>query len=688
MKALHIDLETYSSEDLKTSGVYKYCESIDFEILILVYTLDDGPVRTLSLATGTEIPAEVDQALRDDRVQKHAHNANFERVCLIQYGYDIPASSWSCSAVKAAYCGLPRHLAGVSKALNLGEEAKSEGAALIRYFCGPIKPTKANGQRHRNLPAHDPEKWAKFCQYCAQDVVAEMAVVKALAGYTLPEIELENYELDQKINDAGVLIDLPFAKKAIEVDERRTAEVVESLRELTGMVNPNSDPQFKKWLLDKTGVVVPSLNKEGMDDLIDNFRGRTTFSRKFYEIVALSPTKIPEYDGLDVVHALELRKLIKKASIKKYAAMVKGACLDSRVRGVFLFYGAHTGRWSARIVQLHNMTKNYMENLATAKEAILTGANPEDQFSFEDLPSILSELIRTALIASRGKTFLVSDFSSIEARVLAWLAGAEWKLRVFRTHGKIYEAVAAQMFGVDIDSVTKGSDLRAKGKIAELALGFGGSKGALAKMGGEKMGLSEDDMVSIVKKWRKANPDIVAFWKTIEKAAKRAVRLGKPVLLDWLTFDYDGKALTIELPSGRKLFYQKPRFGLDKFDGECLTYLGARKGQFLRIDVWGGTFVENIVQAIARDLLADAMRALDFEGFDIVMHVHDEAVCETFDTNMIIQYEDGSEAAVGGGFAPATQLKTMCSIMSRESEWAPGLPLAADGYITPFYKKD
>lgn len=678
---LHLDIETYSSEELTTAGVYRYTEAIDFEILLFAFSYNDERTNIIDLANGEALPEIVVKDLLNPEVEKHAHNANFERQCLKVYGYDIPANQWHCSAIKASYCGLPRQLAQVSAALALGEDAKGAGTALINYFCKPCKPSRANGQRFRNFPHHDPEKWEEFKAYCKQDIVAERAVGQALSAYEIPTTERENYILDQKINDVGVRIDLPFAQKCVDVDTRFSNEIKGKMAELTGLENPNSPTQLKKWLsveLQKSGRRGPdewieSIDKEAVAALIEEILKDNCLTEKGYEVIAASPEKIPDYDGLNVVKALKFRKLLGKTSVKKYTAMLNCACLDDRARGLLQFYGARTGRWAGRLVQLQNLPQNHIDDLALAKNVILTGNYTYIIQHFEnDLPDTLSQLVRTGLIAKLGHTFIIADFNAIEARVIAWLAGEEWRMRVFRTHGKIYEASAALMFGVDINTVTKGSDLRAKGKVAELALGYQGAKGALAKMGGEKMGLSEEGMENIVKKWRRANPAIVALWKDLEAAAKRALKTGKPTSCKGLIFDYDGHVLTIELPSGRKLFYQSPGFTLNKWKQESIYYWGQDSvtKRWVKLDTYGGKITENVVQAIARDLLADPMRDLDRRGFEICMHVHDEIIVEV-----------GKQQALEA-------LRGMCDIMSRENPWAKGLPLAADGYITEFYKKD
>jgi len=652
-KKLHVDIETFSSVDILTSGSYKYMESLDFEILMVAYAFDEDPIEIIDLAQGETLPAEFIQGLLNPEIEKHAHNANFERQAFKQFGYDIPATQWHCSAVKAGYCGLPLSLDGASKALKLGEQGKAAtGKALIRYFSCPIKPTKVNGMRQRNFPHHDLDKWNDFKEYCRQDVEAERAIDNRLIKYEIPEFERINYLLDQKINDKGILIDLVMASHAVKIDFKFSLELANKMKELTGVDNPNSPAQLKTWLSDTLQKEIPTLAKSALAELIEEAGPGI---------------------ALDV---LNLRKKLSKTSIKKYTAMLCCACENGRAHGLFQFYGANrTGRWAGRLIQLQNLPQNHISDLEEAREVIASGNYDLAVMLYDDVASLLSQLIRTAFIAKPGHTFAVADFSAIEARVTAWLAGEQWRLEVFKTHGKIYEASAAMMFNVPIESIKKGSPERDKGKVAELALGYQGALGALRKMGGEKMGLSDAEMEMIVKKWRKANPQIVKLWKDVERCAIEAVKSRRKIISSFkrLEFDYNGSVLTIKLPSGRKLFYQSPSFTINKFDMESLQYKGMNQvtKQWEYVDTYGGKLIENIVQAIARDLLAYSMQKIDAVGFDIVMHVHDEAVAEI---------PNNSESE--------NQLKYMCEIMGEEVPWAVGLPLNADGYITNFYKKD
>jgi DNA polymerase len=653
-KKLHIDIETYSSIDIKTAGAYKYMESVDFEILMTGFAFDDEPVELIDMAQGEQLPKRFIEGLNNPSIEKHAHNANFERRAFIVYGYDVDAAEWRCSAVKAAYCGLPSSLDGASKALKLGDDGKSAaGKALIKFFSCPIKGTKKNDYRVRNFPHHDLEKWEEFKQYCIQDVEAEREIDNRLLQYEIPEFERQNYILDQKINDKGIMTDLVLAQSAYDVDMTFTNGIKAEVKKITGLDNPNSPAQLKKWLSAKMRKEIKTLAKDGIGDLID------------------------EAGPGDVTDVLNFRRKLGKTSTKKYLAMLKCTCDDGRAHGLLQFYGAsRTGRWAGRLVQLQNLPQNHLTDLAEARTLIRSGDYDHISMVYDDISSVLSQLIRTALVAKPNHTFAVADFSAIEARVIAWLAGEKWREDVFRSHGKIYESSASMMFNVPIEKVTKGSDLRAKGKVAELALGYQGAVGALMQMGGEKMGLSEMEMKAIVTKWRKASPNIVALWKDMENCAKISVRGHKKVISKFkgIEFDCDKNALTVKLPSGRKLFYWNPVFKKNQWGNDAIAYRGIDSvtKQWLHIDTYGGKLTENIVQAIARDLLALSMLNLDAKGYDIVMHVHDEAACE-------IPFNEQTNEDT---------LEDMCRIMGIEAPWAKGLPLAADGYLTPFYKKD
>jgi DNA polymerase len=652
---LHIDVETFSSVDITNCGSYKYFESPDFEILILCYHLSNGihnRVRTVDLAKGQKMPKEFIDALLNPNVEKLAHNANFERNAFKAIGYDVPVEQWHCSAVKAGYCGLPMSLDAATKALDMGAEGKSaEGKALIRYFSCLVKPTKTNGGRMRNLPKHNPEKWEAYKAYCAQDVVAEMGLLDRLACFEIPETERLNYFLDQKINDRGVNIDVAMATNAILIDDRFKIEVSEQLKEITGLANPNSVAQLKKWLSSALQQDINSLAKDTVTSLIkEHKRGA----------------------GVEV---LKLRQMASSTSTKKYNAMISYAMADHTAHGLLYFYGgSRTGRWAGRAVQLQNLPRNKMKLLDEARDMVKAGDYEALTLTFDHLPKVLSQLIRTALIPKQGNVLGVADYSAIEGRITAWLAGEQWRLDVFAGDGKIYEASAAMMFNVPIESIGKGSEYRDKGKIAELALGFGGSVGALKTMGGEAMGLSEAQMKDIVTLWRKASPEIVKMWYEFEACAIKTLKIRKPVTskLKDIIFSYEHKCLTIQLPNGRKLIYRDPVLSTNRWDNESIKYKGKNQitGQWGWVETYGGKLSENIIQAIARDLLADGMRRLDAAGFDIVMHVHDEVVADipNESTDFVIS--------------------EMCRILGEPVKWAQGLGTPAEGFITNYYKKD
>lgn len=656
MRDLYIDIETYSSVDIKTCGAYKYIESPDFEILLISYAFDNAPVQTIDLLSGDEIPEEFEEALFDEDCRKHAHNAVFERLSFKRIGYDIPTEQWYCTAVKAAYCGLPFSLDEVSKKLDLQDKKLDTGKALIKYFSCPCKPTKINGMRTRNYPEHAPEKWEMYKEYNKYDVLSEREIDKRLDKYVIPEFERSLYILDQNINDRGILVDMQLANSAIYVDTEYTNVLTEKVRNITELENPNSPVQLRQWLGMVTREDIPSLAKDIIPQLISKYSSMT-----------------------DVVTVLEARQKLSRSSVKKYYAMINCAMRDNRVRGTFQFYGANrTGRWAGRLLQLQNLSKNHLDNIEIPRELIRERDWESVEMMYDDVSDILSQLVRTALIAPKGKTFCVADFSAIEARVVSWLADEEWRLEVFRGDGKIYEAAGARMFNVPISAVTKGSDLRAKAKNAELALGYQGSLGAMKRMGGDKMGMSDTEMMSIVHKWRKANPKIVELWQEIEDCAHEAVMYQHKVIGTCrnLEFDCDDDNFTVKLPSGRCLFYRNPHFRVKKVgrtESKLLCYDGIvqETKQWGEIDTYGGKLTENIVQAISRDLIGYAMLQLEKAGFGITMHVHDEAIAEV--------PADGNEEK---------WLEKMENIMGTPPDWASDLPLNADGYVTPFYKKD
>ena len=646
---LHIDVETYSSIDISEAGAYTYAESVDFEVLMVAYAYDDEPVRIVDLAKGEKLPKDFIAALKNPDVVKHAHNATFERYAFKAIGYDVPINQWKCTLASSAYCGWPLSLDAVSKAMRLGDEGKSAtGRALIKYFCMPCKPTAANGHRERNLPEHDPQAWEEFKDYCMQDVEAEREVGRRLNPLEDLEAERRMYILDQEINDRGVMIDTALAANAQKLGDKHSKTLLAESKRLTGLSNPNSHKQLSEWLSVKLGRDIKSIAKDEILILM-----------KEAELVA---------DSDLIKRVLEIRQYTSKTSIKKYAAMQNSAADDGRAHGAFQIYGANrTGRWAGRLIQLQNLPRNYMDDLEQARELVKNGSYEMIAMQYENVADILSQLLRTALIAKPGHVFAVSDFSAIEARVLAWLANEEWRLDVFATHGKIYEASAAMMFHIPIEEVD--DKMRQKGKIAELALGYQGSLGALKTMGGEAMGLSETEMRDIVNTWRKANPAIAKLWDDVNDALITIVkRGGKRVLNKYknLTFESDGRTLTILLPSGRRLYYQEPRMTTNKWGGPSIKY----KGNFGWEETYGGSVVENICQAIARDLLSYSMLRVDEEGFDIVIHVHDEIVVEV--------PEEGAE----------DDLQRLYAIMGETVPWASDLILKADGFITPFYKKD
>ena len=643
-RILEMDIETFSDVDLIKCGVYAYADSPAFEVLLFAYSFDGGETRVIDLAQGEELPGEVAEAVFDGSVVKTAFNANFERTCLSKhFGRYLPPDSWHCSAVQAAVLALPRSLEDVGAVLGLDEQKMKEGKELIRYFCVPCKPTKANGGRRRNLPCHAPEKWELFKTYCMRDVDVEKAIRRKLYKFPIPEGEMELYRLDQRINDRGVLVDMGLVRQAVVCERLHKEVVTRRAYELTGLENPNSVAQLKGWL-GENGVEAESLSKKAVSDMIG------------------------ESDG-EVEELLRLRLLMAKTSVKKYEAMKRSVCSDGRVHGLLQFYGANrTGRWAGRLVQVQNLPQNHIEDLELARRLVREGRFEDVEMLYDSTPNVLSELIRTAFVPEPGCRFVVADFSAIEARVLAWLAGETWRLEVFSSHGKIYEASAAAMFHVPVEEVTKGSPLRQKGKIAELGLGYGGAAGALVSMGALDMGLSEDDLPPLVAAWRRANPHITQFWWDVDKAAVEAVTKRTGTRAGRIGFEYRSGILFVMLPSGRKLAYVKPRMAVNKFGRAGLTYEGILENKkWGRIETYGPKLVENIVQGTARDLLAEAMLRVEKRGYPIVMHCHDEII---------------AEVPEGMG-----SVEEMCEVMAVRPSWAEGLPLRADGYECPFYQK-
>jgi len=646
MKKLSIDIETYSDQDLKKCGVYRYVESPAFEILLFAYSIDDKPVEVVDLACGECIPLEVIAAIKDDAVIKWAFNASFERICISRYlglptGEYLDPCSWCCSMVWAATMGLPLSLEGVGAVLGLEKQKLTEGKELIKYFCQPCAPTKTNGGRTRNRPSHAPDKWAMFKKYNIRDVEAEMSIQARLAKFPVPQSVWDEYHIDQEINDRGVALDMELVARAIELDKRTRAELTEAMKELTALENPNSVAQMKLWLSDN-GMETDTLGKKAVAEMLKT-----------------APPALKK--------VLTLRQQLAKSSVKKYQAMETAVCSDGRARGMFQFYGANrTGRWAGRIIQMQNLPQNHLDNLADARGLVRDGDFATVDMLFDDIPDTLSQLIRTAFVPRDGEKFIVADFSAIEARVIAWLAGEDWRQEVFAQGKDIYCASASQMFGVPVEKHGVNGHLRQKGKIAELALGYGGSVGALKAMGALEMGLDEEELQPLVQAWRQANPHIVQLWWAVDRAVMDAVRYHDTTKTHGITFSYQSGMLFITLPSGRRLAYVKPKIGMNQFGGDCITYegVGGTK-KWERIDSYGPKFVENIVQATARDILCYAMTTLRY--CSIVMHIHDEVVIEA---------------------DPRVSLDAVCEQMSRTPPWAEGLQLRADGYETNFYKKD
>lgn len=660
IKELSIDLETYSDVDIKKSGVYKYAESDSFEILLFAVSVNSGPVNVYDLASGDNLPKEILTAIVSDNVIKWAFNASFERICLSNWmrkhypehfknysisedtvGNYLNPSSWHCSMVWSAYMGLPLSLEGVGAVLGLENQKLKEGKDLIRYFCVPCKPTKTNGERTRNLPSHAPEKWTIFKQYNKRDVEVEVSIKQKLAKFPVPDFMWEEYHLDQQINDRGIAIDMNLVTHAIAFDERSKSEITNQIKNITNIDNPSSPLQMKQWLSDN-GIKADSLDKKAIAEMIKT---------------------VPD----QLAQVLSLRQKLAKSSISKYQAMEHAICNDGRARGMFMFYGANrTGRWAGRIIQLQNLTQNHMSDLEQARELVRSGDYNMLETLYDDIPNTLSQLIRTAFIPKLGYKFIVSDFSAIEARVLSHLSGESWRVNVFKEGKDIYCASASQMFHVPVEKHGVNSHLRQKGKIAELALGYGGSVGALKAMGALEMGLSENELQPLVDAWRTSNPNIVQFWWAVDSAIKTTIKTRTLTEVNGIKFMNKSGILFIHLPSGRNLCYVKPKIGENMFGGESVTYegIGSTK-KWERLESYGPKFVENIVQAISRDILMNAIRTLSH--CFIVGHVHDELIIEC---------------------SKDVNLDTICELMGRSPLWIPDLLLRADGYETEFYKKD
>ena len=646
LKSIAWDLETYSSVDLAKCGVYRYCESEDFEILLAAYSVDGGAVRVVDLACGEKLPEEILDALEDETVEKWSYNSQFERICLSRFlGYPagnyLAPASWRCSMVWASTLGLPRSLESVGAVLGLEKQKLTEGKDLIRYFCVPCRPTKANGGRMRNLPEHAPEKWERFKAYNLRDVETEMQIQERLSRFPVPDAIWEEYQLDQEINDRGIGVDMELVRQAIVMDARSRERLTAAMRELTELENPNSVQQMKQWLADH-GLETDTLGKKAVAELIKT-----------------APEPLRE--------VLSLRQQLAKSSVKKYTAMENAVCADSRAHGMFAFYGANrTGRFSGRLIQLQNLYKNTMPDLAQARALVRSGNYEALSMLYEDIPDTLSQLIRTAFVPQDGRKLIVADFSAIEARVLAWLAGEKWVLEVFEKGGDIYCETAARMFHCRVEKHGENAELRQKGKQATLSCGYGGSVGALKAMGALEAGMTEEELQPLVDSWREANPNIVRFWWDVDRAVKDCIKQRVPTETHGLHFDYRSAMLFIALPSGRRMAYVKPRIGENQFGGESVTYMGVSgTKKWERLESYGPKFVENIVQGTARDILCYAMQTL--KNCSIVAHVHDEVIIEA-DRRMSVT--------------------AVCEQMGRTPPWAKGLKLRADGYECEFYQKD
>ena len=652
MKTLSIDVETFSSVDLPKHGVYRYVESEDFAILLFGYSVDGGPVQVVDFACGEELPPEVLEAIWDPAVEKHAWNANFERTTIGEYFKKYcPPEQWFDPMVLASCCGLPATLESAGAALGLSEDkAKMKiGKALIREFSIPCKPTKKNGMRTRTYPEDDPENWEVYKEYNKRDVETEMTILDRLIKWRPDRSEQKLWTLDQTINDRGIGVDVEMARHAIQIGDNYKARLIEEAQAISGLVNPGSTAQVKMWLEEQEGLTVTSLNKKVIADVVAKLSGDN--SKRF----------------------MDLRAQFSKSSTKKYDAIVRSVCGDGHIHGTFQFAGAgRTGRWAGRLVQLQNLPQNHMPDLDSARWLVKVGDEETFNLIYPDVASTLSELIRTALIPEPGHRFLVADFSAIEARVLAWIAGEDWRLKVFENGGDIYCASASQMFKVPVEKHGQNSHLRQKGKVAELALGYGGGTNALLAFGADKLGMSSEDMAETVDLWRSASPHVVAMWRSLEKAAIRCVvkKMSTISSVGHIRFDYEDGVLWMALPSGRRIAYWSAEYSENRRGFRSLTYMGKdqKTGRWMRLETWGGKLVENLTQATARDCLKEAMLNLSAAGFDIRAHVHDEVIITE---------------PIGG-----RSVEEVCAIMGRTPEWAPGLPLNADGYETPYYRKD
>ena len=644
MKQISIDIETYSSTNLNQTGVYRYADSDDFELLLFGYATDFGPVKVVDLTQGEKIPPQIIEALDDPTIIKSAFNAQFERVCLSRFvSHRLKPAGWHCSRVWSATLGLPLSLRDVGTVLGLPRQKITAGKELVRYFCTPCKPTKANQNRTRNFPYHAPDKWQQFKQYNQRDVEVEMEITQKLECFPVPQNEWENYWMDQDINDRGIRIDQQLVNNAIKCQNVFYDQYLQTAKELTGLANPNSPLQLKDWL-QQQGIKTNSLSKASVAQLLQTTTGT-------------------------VHQVLALRQLLSKSSVKKYQAMQKAMCQDGRVHGLLQFYGANrTGRWAGRLVQVQNLPRNSMPDLEEARELVKQGNVPALAMLYDSVPDVLSQLIRTAFIPSKNHHFYVADFSAVEARVIAWLSNEKWRQESFAKNEDIYCASASQMFGVPVVKHGINGELRQKGKIAELALGYGGSIGALKAMGATKLGLTDDELPPLVQMWRNASPHIVQFWWDVDKAAKECIKTHLPQTTHGMKFIYRSGCMFLRLRSGRYLCYPKPKIGTNRFGSESITFMGINTvKKWDRIETYGAKLVENIVQATSRDLLAEAMRRLEATENTVVMHIHDEAVID----------------------APSNRsLDTMVQLMTEVPDWANGLILNAAGFVSDFYKKD
>ena len=644
MDTLAIDIETYSDVSLPDCGVHRYAASEQFEILLFAYSRNDEPTKIIDLASGEKMPDEIMKLLTDDSVIKTAYNAAFERNCINRYfGLSLKPEGWRCTLVQASMLSLPLSLEGVGEALNLDKKKMSEGKELIRFFCMPCKPTKSNGGRTRNLPSDEPEKWELFKTYCIRDVDVEKQIRNKLAKFPIPDREQKLYCMDQRINDRGIMVDQELIGHAVACDLLYKETVTKKAYRISGLENPNSVAQLKDWLARK-GIEIDSLAKAAVEELVENTEG-------------------------DVAEMMKLRLAMSKTSVKKYEAMERSVCPDGRVHGLLQFYGANrTGRWAGRLVQIHNLPQNHMEDLELARSIVKEGRYDLVELLYDSTPDVLSELIRTAFVAKPGYRFIVSDFSAIEARVMGYLAGEGWVMEEFRGAGKIYEQTASKMFHIPIEEITKGSPYRARGKMASLACQYGGAEGALVSMGALNF-VEEDELKGLVQSWRTANPHIVNYWYEIDGAVKAAVKKRKMTTVGRVTVYYQSGMLKIALPSGRVLSYVRPRMTVNRFGSESVSYEGiGTNRKWTRIESYGAKFCENIVQATARDVLAEAMLRLEKKGFDIVCHIHDEVVLEV---------PEGTSS-----------VEEVNEIMAVCPDWCEGLPLKAAGFESPFYKKD